>query len=104
MSDLFKEMCSLSGKLSDFVDGIKNDEDRKNLLALHLKVTELCETISTQKFDENDDFYLDNIEKIMDTGLMIKLIKENQIELTEVFDHLTSINDNVKKISGIENE
>ena len=64
MSDLFKEMCSLAGKLSDFVDGIKNDEARKNLLALHLKVTVLCERVSNQEFDENDDFYRDTIEKM----------------------------------------
>jgi cell fate (sporulation/competence/biofilm development) regulator YlbF (YheA/YmcA/DUF963 family) len=97
-------MCSLSGKLSGFVDGVKNDEDRKDLLEFYLKVTGLCEQVSNQEFDENDDCYRDTIEKIIDTGRVIKAFKENQIKLTEVFDHLTAIIDNVKKISGIENE
>ena len=104
MSELFKEMCSLSGKLSDFVDYIKEKEDRKNLLALHLKVTGLCDQVSNQEFDENDDCYRDTIEKIIDTGRVIKAFKENQIELSEVFDHLTAIINNVINIREIENE
>ena len=98
MSDLFKEMCLLSGKLSDFVDFIKDKEDRKNLLEFYLKVTGLCEQVSNQEFDENDDFYLDTIEKIMDTGRVIKAFKENQIKLMDVFDHLTDIINNVINI------
>ena len=95
-------MCSLSGKLSYFVDYIKDNEDRKNLLEFYLKVTGLCEQVSNQEFDENDDFYLDTIEKIMDTGSLIKEFKENQIELTEVFDHLNIIINNVINIREIE--
>ena len=104
MSELFKEMCSLSGKLSGFVDYIKEKKAKENLLSLFFIVNELCEKIAKKEFDENDDFYLDTIEKIMDTVRVINEFKENKILLTEVFDHLTSINDNVKKISGTENE
>ena len=104
MSDLFKEMCSLSGKLSDFVDYIKDKEDRKNLLEFYLKVTGLCEQVSNQEFDENDDFYRDTIEKIMDTGRVIKAFKKNQIKLMDVVDHLNTIIDNVINIREIENE
>ena len=104
MSDLFKEMCSLSGKLSGFVDDVKDKKDKKNLLEFYLKVTGLCEQVSNQEFDENDDFYRDTIEKIIDTGRVIKAFKENQIELTEVFDHLTAIINNVINIREIENE
>ena len=104
MSDLFKEMCSLSGKLSDFVDNIKDKEDRKNLLELYLKVTGLCEKIAKKEFDENDDFYRDTIEKIMDTGRVINEFKENHIILTVVFDHINLIIDNVINIREIEKE
>ena len=104
MSDLFKEMCSLSGKLSNFVDYIKDKEDRKNLLEFYLKVTGLCEQVSNQEFDENDDFYRDTIEKIMDTGRVIKAFKKNQIKLMDVVDHLNTIIDNVINIREIENE
>ena len=104
MSDLFKEMCLLSGKLSDFVDYIKDKEDRKNLLQFYLKVTGLCEQVSNQEFDENDDFYLDTIEKIMDTGRVINEFKENQIKLMDVFDHLTATINNVINLRENENE
>jgi cell fate (sporulation/competence/biofilm development) regulator YlbF (YheA/YmcA/DUF963 family) len=104
MSDLFKEMCSLSGKLSYFVDYIKDKEDKKNLLEFYLKVTGMCEQVSNQEFDENDDFYLDTIEKIMDTGSLIKEFKEKKIKLMDVLDHLNTIINNVINIREIENE
>jgi len=104
MSDLFKEMCSLSGKLSNFVDDIKDKEDRENLLKIFFKVNELCEKVAKKEFDENNDFYRDTIEKIMDTGGVIKEFKENHIKLTEVFDHLNTIIDNVINIREVENE
>ena len=104
MSDLFKEMCSLSGKLSSFVDDIKDKEDKKNMLALYLKVTGLCEKISKKEFEENDDFYQDTIDKIMDTGRVIKEFRESQIKMTEVVDHLTAIINNVLNIRECKNE
>jgi hypothetical protein len=64
----------------------------------------MFEKIAYKEFDENDDFYRDTIEKIMDTGLVIKAFKENQIELSEVFDHLTAIINNVINIREVENE
>ena len=98
MSDLFKEMCRLSGKLSDFSDEIKNKEEKHKLLALHLIVTGLCEQVSDQEFDENDDFYRDTIEKILAAGGVIKEFKENNIELIDVFVHISDIIANVEKI------
>jgi hypothetical protein len=103
MSDLFKEMCSLSGKLSDFSDEIKDKEEKHKLLELYLIVTGLCEKIADQEFDENDDFYRDTIEKILDTGRVTKEFIENQIKLVEVFDHLNTIIDNVINIREIGN-
>ena len=104
MSDLFKEMCSLSGKLSDFLDDIKEKEDSENLLTIFFKVNELCEKLAYKEFDENDDFYVNTIIQITVTGGVIKKFKENQIKLTEVFDHLKLIIDNVLNIREIENE
>ena len=104
MSELFTYMWALTGKLSGFADYIKEKEAKENLLSIFFIVNELCEKIAKKEFEENDDLYLDTIEKIMDTGRVINEFKENKILLTEVFDHLTAIIDNVKKISGIENE
>ena len=104
MSELFKEMCSLAGKLSSFVDYIKDKDDKKNILSFHLKITGLCEQVPNQEFDENDDFYLDTIEKIRDTVHVIKAFKENKSKLTEVVDHLNTIIENVLNIKEIENE
>jgi hypothetical protein len=98
MSDLFREMCSLSGKLSDFSDEIKDKEEKHKLLELYLIVTGLCEKLADQEFDDNDDFYRDTIEKIMDTGRVIKEFKENHIKLTEVFVHINDIIAIVEKI------
>ena len=101
MSDLFKEMCSLSGQLSDFSDVIKDPEEKKQLLKLYLTVTGLCEKIAGPEFDENDDFYRDTIEKILETGRLIKEFKENRIILVDVFAHLNAIIDSVEKIREI---
>jgi len=98
MSDLFKEMCALSGKLSDFSDEIKDKKEKHKLLELYLIVTGLCEKIPNQEFDENDDFYRDMIEKIIDTGRVIKEFKENHIKLPYVFVHINDIIANVEKI------
>jgi hypothetical protein len=98
MSDLFKEMCTLSGKLNDLIDDTKDKDERQNLLALFFKVNELCEKIAHQEFDENDDFYRDTIENIMDTERLIKEFKQNQVKLINVFVHLIDIIANVEKI------
>ena len=98
MSDLFKEMCALSGKLSDFSDEIKDKKEKHKLLELYLIVTGLCEKIAVQEFDENDDFYRDTIEKILDTGQVIKEFKANQIKPVDVFKHLKAIIDSIEKI------
>ena len=104
MSDLFKEMCSLSGQLSDFSDEIKDPEEKKKLLKLYLTVTGLCEKIAGLEFDENDDFYRDIIDKVLDTGRMIKEFKENRIILVDVFTHLNAIIVNVEMIREINNK
>jgi hypothetical protein len=98
MTDLFKEMCSLSGKLNDLIDKTKDKDERQNLLALFFKVNEQFEKIAHQEFDENDDFYRDTVENIMDTERMIKDFKENQIKLINIFVHLIDIIANVEKI------
>jgi hypothetical protein len=98
MTDLFKEMCSLSGKLNDFIDETKGKEERQNLLEIFFKVNGLCEKIAKKKFDENDDFYRDTIDKIMDTERLIKEFKENQIKRINVFVHIIDIIANVEKI------
>jgi hypothetical protein len=98
MSDLFKEMCTLSGKLNDFIDETKDKEERQKLLALFFKVNEQCEKIAHQEFDENDDFYLDTIDNIIDTERLIKEFKANQIKLINVFVYLIDIIANVEKI------
>ena len=103
MSNLLKEMCSLAGKLSNFVDYLQDKDENEKLLELNLKVNELIEKMPYQEFDENDDFYLDTIEKIIDTGGVIKAFKENHIKLVDVFDHLNTIIKNVIKIMDIEN-
>jgi hypothetical protein len=98
MSDLFKEMCRLSGKLSDFIDKTKDKEKSQNLLEIFFKVNALCEKIAKQEFDENDHFYRDTIEKIIDTEQVIKEFKANQIKLINVFVYLIDIIANVEKI------
>ena len=98
MSDLFKEMCSLSGKINDFIDATKDKDDRQKLLALFFKVNELCEKIAHKEFDENDDFYRDTLEKIIYTDQLIKEFKANQFKLTNVLIHLIDIIANVEKI------
>jgi hypothetical protein len=98
MSDLLKEMCRLSGKLSYFIDETKDKKEQKKLLALFFKVIELCEKIAHHEFDEIDDFYRDTIENIMDTERLIKEFKANQIKLINVFDHLINIIANVEKL------
>jgi hypothetical protein len=98
MTELFKEMCRLSGKLSDFIDKTKDKEKIQNLLEIFFKVNALCEKIAKLKFDENDDFYRDTIEKIIDTERMIKEFKANQIKRINVFVHIIDIIANVEKI------
>jgi hypothetical protein len=98
MSDLFKEMCALSGKLNDLIDSTKGKDDRQNLLVLYFKVNEKCEKIAHQEFDENDDFYRDTVENIMDTERLIKDFKENKLNLINVLFHLIDIIGNVEKI------
>ncbi len=98
MSDLFKEMCALSGKLSDLIDSTKGKDDRQNLLVLYFKVNEKCEKIAHQEFDENDDFYRDTVENIMDTERLIKDFNENKLNLINVLLHLIDIIGNVEKI------
>ena len=98
MTELFKEMCRLSGKLSDLIDKTKDTEKSQNLLEIFFKVNALCERIAEQEFDENDDFYRDTIERILYTEHMIKEFKAKQIKLINVFVHIIDIIANVEKI------
>ena len=97
-SDLFKELCSLSGNLSNVINKTGNEEEKQKLLALYLKVNDQCEKIAKQEFDENDDFYRDTIENIIDTERKFKEFKANQIKLINVFVHLIDIIANVERI------
>jgi hypothetical protein len=98
MSDLFKEMCRLSGKLSALINETKDKKEKEKLLALFFKVNDICEKIAKQEFDENDDLYRDTIEDIIDTERMIKEFKADQIKLKNVFGHLIDIIANVERI------
>ena len=98
MSDLFKETCTLSGKLNDLIDATKDKEERKKLWAKYQEINKHIENLAGQVFDENDDFYRDTIENIIATESVIKEFKENQIELVNVFVHLIDIIANVEKI------
>jgi hypothetical protein len=98
MSELFKEMCFLSGKLNDLIDKTKEKEKRQNLLELFFKVNQLCEKIAEKEFDENDDFYRDTVENIMDTERLIKDFKAKQLKLINIFVHIIDIIANVEKI------
>jgi hypothetical protein len=97
-SDLFIEMFKLSGKLNDLIDETKDKKEEEKLLALFFKVNDKCEKLAQKEFDENDDFYRDTIENIIDTERLIKDFKANQIKLINVFEHLTNIIANVERI------
>ena len=98
MTDLLKEMCTMSGKLSILINETKDKEEKEKLLALFFKVNDQCEKIAHQEFDENDDLYRDTIENIIDTERLIKEFKANQIKLINVFAHLIEIIANVERI------
>jgi hypothetical protein len=98
MTELFKEMRLLSGKLNDLIDKTKGKEKKQNLLELFFRVNKLCKKIAKKKFDENDDFYRDTVANIMDTERLIIDFKARQINLINVFVHLIDIIANVEKI------
>lgn len=98
MSDLFKEMCTLAGKLSKFIDETKDVEERKKLWAKYQEINKHIEKIANQAFDENDYFYRDTIKNIMATESVIEEFKGNQIKLVNVLVHLIDIIANVEKI------
>jgi hypothetical protein len=98
MSELFKEMCSLSGKLNDLIDIIKDKDERLELLRIFFKVTDNCEKIAHEEFDENDDFYRDTVDNILETELLIKDFKENKLKLNDVLVYLIDIIADVDKI------
>ena len=98
MSDLLKEMCIMSGKLKDFINETQDKEERKKLWAKYQEINKHIENLAKKVFDENDGFYKETIEKIIDIERVIKEFKENQIELVNVFVHLIDIIANVEKI------
>jgi hypothetical protein len=88
----------MSGKLKDFINETQDNVERNTLLSIYFKLNEKIEKLAGQEFDENDDFYLDTVDNIMDTERVIKEFKENQIKLINVFVHLIDIIANVEKI------
>ena len=46
MTELFKEMRLLSGKLNDLIDKTKGKEKKQNLLELFFRVNKLCKKIA----------------------------------------------------------
>jgi hypothetical protein len=98
MSDLFKEMCTMAGKLSNFIGETKDVEDRKKLWEKYQEINKQIGKIAGVKFEENDFFYSNTIENITDTERVIKEFKAKQIKLVNVFVHLIDIIANVEKI------
>jgi cell fate (sporulation/competence/biofilm development) regulator YlbF (YheA/YmcA/DUF963 family) len=98
MSELLKEMCTLSGKLKKFIEETKDNKEKQKLLARYLDITEQIDKHGNKEFEENDDFYRDTIKKIKDTERLIKEFKDNQSELVHVFINLSDIIGNVEKI------
>jgi hypothetical protein len=98
MSDLFKEMCALAGKISKFIGETEDVEEREKLWIKYHEVNKQIEKIAGEKFEENDYFYKNTIENITDTERVIKEFKANQIKLVNVFVHIIDIIANVEKI------
>jgi coenzyme F420-reducing hydrogenase alpha subunit len=98
MSELLKEMSAMSGKLHSFIIKTKDKEEQKKLLEKYFQLNDQVEKLAKQTFDENDGFYQDTIDKIMETERVIKEFKAKQIELINVFVHLIDIIANVEKI------
>ncbi len=98
MSVLLKEMSAMSGKLQSLILKTKDKEEQKKLLEKYFQLNDQVEKLAKQTFDENDGFYRDTIDKIMETERVIKEFKAKQIELIEVFVHIIDIIANVEKI------
>ena len=98
MLEILREMCTLAGKLKDFINETENEEEKKILWERYEEINKQIEKFAGTQFDENDDFFRDTIDKILDTERVFKDFKANQIKLINVFVYLIDIIANVEKI------
>jgi len=98
MLELLKQMGLMAHKFEDFILKTKDKEDQDILKKRYVQLIVLMEKLARQRFDENDGFYQETIEKVRATGRLIKKFYEKQLKLINVFAHIVDISDNVMMI------
>ncbi|UCH95149.1 MAG: hypothetical protein JSV88_33570 [Candidatus Aminicenantes bacterium] len=95
---LLKELCQMSGQLSEIINKTNDKEELDKLREQHIKITELIDKTGKIQFNENDKYYRDTIKKFKDTEKVFKAFAANQIEIMEMLKSITDIIANVERM------
>ena len=98
MSELLKEMCTMSGRLSTLINQTKTVEERKKIWSRYLEINGQIERLVCKEFDEDEEFYRETVDKIKDTETVINKSKENSFGADDVLSHVSNIIAHVEKI------
>jgi hypothetical protein len=99
MNDLVKELCNVSGPLSDLIAIEKEPGFRKGLIELLLMVHgKIRKATQFQIPNSPNEFYQLVMNNIQDTGNLITKYRENSIPFSEIFDHLVNVLNKIESL------
>ena len=98
MSELLKEMCTMSGRLSPMINKVKPVANRVEVWTRYLEINSLIERLVGKEFDQKEQFYCETLDKIKESEIVINRYRGNPDDLIQVKIHISNIIADVEKI------
>ena len=95
---VLKELCMMSGQLSDVINKTTDKEELNKLREQHIKISELIDKTGKIQFNENDKYYRDTIKKFKETEKQFKAFAAQQIEIMDMLKTITDTIANVERM------
>lgn len=81
----------MAGNLTQLIDKTDDLNVRKRLWERYVDLKDQIDKMANLQFEENDDFYKETIEKIIETEALFKDYEENQEKLLQVLKQISDI-------------
>jgi len=91
MSDLFKELCYLSGDIGELIQSSGKKESRIKLWKKYKELNLIIGEVSGKVFDDSNIIYRDVVDKFQDLREFIHSFKEGEENLTAILLRLSQV-------------
>lgn len=98
MNELDKQLALIIKKLEELYYKTEDSEEEEKLIIFHKNLSEKLETVVRAKFDKNDKYYKNVIDRLRKVNREIWKHLQTQVKIVELFRYLTDLTEQLDAV------